>query len=352
MAARLQNKINAPSRETRRPAETDERRQDGAGSHRDEGAPDVLPYHESSTFLPPDDGQVLAAGIASPHTNNDKLGCGVALVSPEQKPLFIDVEPSQEQHSLKRKKSDASRGINTERRLQPLGFMAASRQSSPDLIDPPVARKQTFTTKVSPTSTTPPHACPAASASPRRTAVVSKVDHEASPDTHHNFSECEAPINNLGIQQRLRELLANARLNLEVISSELLAAARCLYRESAHRQPHDDWYNDFRILNQALDDWEGLITQESTAADIMRPSLEDLLPKFAATRTAEDRLRVFRGSRSQVQPPFSFDNWTIALALLFEGLLPDAGISSSFEDMVRRLRTALQTHFSVKRPDL
>lgn len=84
----------------------------------------------------------------------------------------------------------------------------------------------------------------------------------------------------------------------------------------------------------------------------MQPSPENPLPKFAAKKTAEDHLRVFRLLRAQMEPPFSFDTWTIALALLFEGLLPHVGIPSSFEDMVRHLRTALQFLSSVKQSDL
>jgi hypothetical protein len=320
MAARLQNKINASSRETRRPAETYERRQGEPGSHQDEGAQEVLPYHESSPFHPPDGETAVAVVEASLHAYDDELGCGMALDSPERDPWIIDIEPSQDHHSLKRKRSNASGKINMERRLQPLEITAAARQGSPDLIDPTVARKQTVIATASPTNTTPLHACPAASTPPKPTAVVSKVEHEASPDTHYNLSECEAPVTNLGMQRMLHDLLVDARQNLEFMSSEMIAAARYLYRTSPHRQPYDDWYNDFRVLSQALDQWDGLVAQESATADIMRPSSENLLPKFAANKTAEDRLRVFRGSRSQMQPPFSFNNWSIALVLLFEGL--------------------------------
>ena len=84
----------------------------------------------------------------------------------------------------------------------------------------------------------------------------------------------------------------------------------------------------------------------------MRPSLDDPLPKFTAMKTAGGRLRVFRESRAQVQLLCLFDTWTIALALLFEGLLPDVGTLSSFEDMVRSLRPALRSLCSVKRPDM
>ncbi|KAF3032318.1 hypothetical protein E8E12_001862 [Didymella heteroderae] len=350
MAARLQNKINAPSRETRGPVETNESRQDEPGSHRDEGAQDVLLCHESSPLHPPDGGAAVAVVEAIHYTYNDELGCDMASNSSEQNPWILDTEPSQDHHSLKRKRSNASEKIDVERRLQHLEITAAARQGSPDLIDPAVARTQTFITKASPTNTTPLHTCPAASASPNCTDVVSKVEHEASPDTHYNFSECEVPVTNLEVQQRLQNLLTDARMNSEVMSDEMVSVARCLYRESPHRHPHDDWYNDFRVLSQALDRWEYL-AQESTAV-VMRPSPEDPLPKFTAEKTAEDRLRVFRVLRAQMQPPYSFDTWTIVLALLFEGLLPHVGNPSSFEDMVRRLRTALQFFSTVKRPDL
>jgi hypothetical protein len=132
-----------------------------------------------------------------------------------------------------------------------------------------------------------------------------------------------------------------------VMSDEITSVAQCLYRESPHRHPHDDWYNDFRVLSQALDDLEHLVAQ-GTTADNAQSSPEDPLPKFTAEKTAEARLRVFRGSRAQMQQPYSFETWTIALALLFEGLLPRVGIPSSFEDMVCRLRTALQFGESTK----
>lgn len=94
-----------------------------------------------------------------------------------------------------------------------------------------------------------------------------------------------------------------------------------------------------------LDRWEYPVAQGSTA-DNARSSPEDPLPKFTAETTAEDRLRVFRGSRWQMQPPFSFEIWTIALTLLFEGLLSDVEISCSFEGMVRGLKTALVSVFA------
>ena len=131
------------------------------------------------------------------------------------------------------------------------------------------------------------------------------------------------------------------------MSDEMISIARCLYRESPHRHPYDDWYNDFRVLSQALDRWKHPVAQ-GTTADNARSSSEDLLPKFTAEKTAEGRLRAFRRSRAQMQPPYSFDTWTITLALLFEGLLSCVEIPSTFEDMVGRLETAFQFGESTK----
>ncbi|KAF3031151.1 hypothetical protein E8E11_010548 [Didymella keratinophila] len=351
MAARLQKKIIAPSRETQGPVETNESRQDEPGSHQGAGAQDVLSCYKSSPLHPPDGGAAVAVVEASHYTCNDQLGCDMASNSSEQKPWILDTVPSQDNDSLKRKRSNASEKIDVERRLQPLESTAAARPGSPGLIDPAVARTQPVMIEASPTYTSPLLACPAASASPRCTAVVRKVEHEARPDNHRNFSECEVPATNLEAQQRLQNLLTDARMNLEVMSDEILLVARWLYRESPHRHPDDDWYNDFRVLSQAMDRWEYLVAQKLTAG-VMRPSPEDPLPRFIVEKTAEDRLRVFRVSRVQMQPSYSFDTWTIALALLFEGLLPHVGNPSSFEDMVRRLRTALQLFSSVKRADL
>jgi hypothetical protein len=351
MAARLQKKIITRSRATQGPVETNESRQDEPGSHQDVGAQNGLPCLETSPLHPPDGGAAGAMVEVSHYTYNEGLSCDVGSKSSEQNPWIFDTQSSQNHRSLKRKMSNASEKIDVERRLQSPKTTAAARQGSPDLLDPAVARTQRVITEASPINTTPLHTCPAASASPKRTAVVSKVEHEASPDAHHSFSECEVPITNLKVQQRLQKLLTDAERKSEVMSDEMVSIARCLYRESPHRHPHDDWYNDFRVLSQALDRWEHLVAQ-GTTADNARSLSEDPLPKFTAKKTAEGRLRVFRGSRSQMQPPFSFDTCTIALALLFEGLLPDFGIPCSFEDMVRRLRTALQSLCSVKRQDL
>jgi hypothetical protein len=279
------------------------------------------------------------------------MACGMALNSPVQDPCILDIEPLHHHDSLKRKRSNASEKADVERRLQSPEITAAARQGSPKLVDPAVAMTQSVITKVSPTHTTLLQTCPPpAPASPNCTDVVSKVEHKASPDTHRNFSKCEVLVTNLGAQQRLQNLLTDT-MNSGVMPDDIVSVAQCLYRESPHRHPHDDWYNDFRVLSQALDRWEYLVAQGSTA-DNARSSSEDPPPKFTAETTAEGRLRVFRGSRAQMQPPYSFDAWTIALALLLEGLLPHVGIPSSFEDMVRRSRTALQSFSIVKRPDL
>jgi hypothetical protein len=347
LAARLQNKINAPTREARRAAETSERRQSGPGSHQHEGAQEELPYHASLPLHPPDGGTAGVIQKASFCTYDDEMACDVALNTPVQDPCILDIEPSQHHDSLKRKRSNASEKADVERRLHSPEIMAAARQGSPKLVDPAFAITQTVITKASPTHTTLLHTCPpAASASPDCTDVVSKVEHEASPDTHRNFSECEVRVTNLEAQQRLHYLLTDT-MNSGVMPDDIISVAQCLYRESPHRHPHDDWYNDFRVLSQALDGLEHLVAQ-GTTADNAQSSAEDPLPKFTAEKTAEARLRVFRGSRAQMQQPYSFETWTIALALLFEGLLPGVGIPSSFEDMVRRLRTALQFGESTK----
>lgn len=94
MAVRLQNKINAPGRETRRPREIDERRQDGPGSYQDEGAKDVLSCNECSLSYPSHGETAVALVEASHCTYDDELACGVALNSPEHNPWILDVEPS------------------------------------------------------------------------------------------------------------------------------------------------------------------------------------------------------------------------------------------------------------------
>ncbi|KAF3032560.1 hypothetical protein E8E12_001883 [Didymella heteroderae] len=275
LAARLQEKINAPTREARRAAETSERRQSGPGSHQHESAQEELPYHASLPLHPPDGGTAGIVQKASLCTYDDEMACDVALNTPVQDPCILDIEPSQHHDSLKRKRSNASEKADVERRLQSSEITAAARQGSPKL-----------------------------------------------------------------------NLLTDT-MNSGVMPDDIISVAQCLYRESPHRHPHDDWYNDFRVLSQALDDLEHLAAQ-GTTADNAQSSPEDPLPKFTAEKTVEARLRVFRGSRAQMQQPYSLETWTIALALLFEGLLPGVGIPSSFEDMVRRLRTALQFGESTK----
>jgi hypothetical protein len=222
-----------------------------------------------------------------------------------QDPCILNIKPSQHQDSLKRKRSNASEKADVERRLRSPEITAAARQGSPKLVDPAVAITQTVITKTSPTHTTLLHTCPpAASASPNCTDVVSKVEHEASPDTHRNFSECEVRVTNLEAQQRLQNLLTNT-MNSGVMPDDITSVAQCLYRESPHRHPHDDWYNDFRVLSQALDSLEHLVAQ-GTTADNAQSSPKDPLPKFTAEKTAKARLRVFQGSRAQMQQPYSF----------------------------------------------
>ena len=225
MAASLQNKINAPSQETRWPTETNYMRQGGPGSHQGEGAQEQLPYHEPSSFHPSDDGTAVAVVEASLHRYDAELSCGVAANSPEQNPWILDTEPSEKHHSLKRKRSNASEKIDTERRLQPLKIMAAPHQGSPDLTDPTVEKKEIVINKASPTNTTPLLACPASSASPGRTDVVSKAEHGAGPDTCHNFSESEVPVTKPEVQLKLQDLLTDARMNLEAISNEVISVA-------------------------------------------------------------------------------------------------------------------------------
>lgn len=333
MAARLQNKIDAPRRAARRPAKINEGRQNGPGSHQHEVAREELPYRESLPLHPPDSGTAEVVQEASLCTYDDELAFSMAWNSPEKDPETSDIELSQYHNSLKRRRSNANEKIDVERRLQTPEIVAAARPCSPKLADPAVAGTQTVITKASPTRTSLLYSCPAVSALPNCTDVVSKVEHEASPYTHRNL-----PVTNL--EEKLQHLLTDITDSV-VMSHEMISVAQCLYRESPHRHPHDDWYNDFRVLSQALDHWEHLIAQAPTA-DNARSSSEDPLPKFVAGKLAEGRLRVFRRLRAQMQPPFSFDTWTIALALLFEGLLPRVGIPSSFEDMVYRLRTALQ----------
>jgi hypothetical protein len=125
------------------------------------------------------------------------------------------------------------------------------------------------------------------------------------------------------MHMRLLNLLANPRMSLEIVSHEIIAAAWCLYQESPHRQPYNFWYNDLRVLSQALDCWDYLAVQGLTA-DVTQSFPEDPLLKFTAGTTGDDCLCVFQGSRVQMQPRFSFATCTIALTLLFEGLLTDS----------------------------
>lgn len=178
MAVRLQIKINAPSRETRRSAETNSKHQGGPGSYQEEGAPDVLPHHDSSPPHSLDGGIALATVEARLDAKDNEWGPGVASDSSEQKRPSIDVEPSENQYSLKRKRSNASGENNIERRLRPLELRGAAHHGSPDPIDPTDAWKQIVITKPSQTSATPPHVFPAASTSTNRTVMVGKVEDE------------------------------------------------------------------------------------------------------------------------------------------------------------------------------
>ena len=101
MAARLQNKINAPSRETQGPVEANEGRQDEPGSRQGAGAQDVLLFHKSSPLHLPDGGATVAVVEASHYTYNDELSFDMASNNWEQNPWILDIEPSQDHHSLK-----------------------------------------------------------------------------------------------------------------------------------------------------------------------------------------------------------------------------------------------------------
>lgn len=132
---------------------------------------------------------------------------------------------------MKLERSNAYEKINVESRLQLLGITAAARQGSPELIDPTVEGNQPVVTKTSPTNTISLHAGTAASVSPNRTDVVSKVEDEVNLDAHRNFGECKVPVTNLEAQQKLQSLLTDARTNWEVISDETVSVARRLYRK-------------------------------------------------------------------------------------------------------------------------
>jgi hypothetical protein len=112
MAARLQNKTIAPSRDTQRPVETNESRQDESGSHQDVGAQDGLPCRQSSPFYLPDCGAAVAMVKASHYNYTDGPGYDVGSKSSAQNPWILNTEPSQHHDSLKRERSNASEKID------------------------------------------------------------------------------------------------------------------------------------------------------------------------------------------------------------------------------------------------
>jgi hypothetical protein len=136
----------------------------------------------------------------------------------------------------------------------------------------------------------------------------------------------------------LTHLLSRSELDYESVLCGVIPAARELYKQSPHRQPHDDWYIDFRNFSRALDLWENLMVELTKEASTKQPPLEDPFPEFASQSTFKDRMLVFRKSRSRLKPQFTYDTWKIILAVFFEGLLAEVGMLFPFKDMVVRSR--------------
>ncbi|PVH92675.1 hypothetical protein DM02DRAFT_604984 [Periconia macrospinosa] len=144
------------------------------------------------------------------------------------------------------------------------------------------------------------------------------------------------------LQPRLGSFLSNEPEYSSIVQ-EVILPTKQLYALSHHRQPHDDLYVMFRGFNQALDHWGTLITRFEGFVGAAQSPCEDPLQHLIGQMTFKDRVAAFRklGLKSQTRIPF--EEWTMSLALLFEGLLGHQYMPFPFEDLVIRLRAANQS---------
>jgi hypothetical protein len=130
--------------------------------------------------------------------------------------------------------------------------------------------------------------------------------------------------------------LLNDKPDYDGILHDIIQPMKCLYATSPHRDPGSTFENVFRNAFQALEQWEMLITKFTASP------LDDPLQALVSQGTFKDRVAMFynRGSKSQIDIPF--DTWNHLLTLLFDGLLGDTYMPSSFRDMLIRLRATNQ----------
>jgi hypothetical protein len=140
------------------------------------------------------------------------------------------------------------------------------------------------------------------------------------------------------------------------ILDEVLPLTRELYAHNPHRQRRSDYYADFRCFNNAMEHWENLINGVASPVGSSKLPLDDPRRVLARQQSFDERIAAFRSLGLVSQPHFTFDRWTIFLAMFFEGLLGDTYMPFSFGGMVDGLRAAnearFQPHVAGERPEI
>ncbi|KAF2023779.1 hypothetical protein EK21DRAFT_94639 [Setomelanomma holmii] len=160
-----------------------------------------------------------------------------------------------------------------------------------------------------------------------------------------------ANINGIGLSETNR-MKQKLRLNLvrflideldyAGILSEVVPLTKKLYASSPHREPCSNFEFEFRNFNRALTQWESLITRVTASAGVTQSLVNDPLQELAAQRTFEDRVIRFHSFGPRSHTDFPLEGLTISLALFFEGLLDANFMPVAFVDLVHRLRAASQ----------
>jgi hypothetical protein len=340
MAARLQVKINAPCKDKSFSAKTKLSRQAQSAPIQGEGASRLSIAHTSSPFHPKR--LSVPTAEAEPGAKSNRPGpCGRSNDSEENWP-FTGLESSPSQSLSKRKSVDTIRSSNVKRGARSLQPRDAVYDVSHALVgkrDKCECRPSIEATRAHNASGSAP---PTEIASVGSTVKMSDVTDSTTQHVHRDVNDGETGSgvdeNKKKLWILLTHLLSRSELDYESVLCGVIPAARELYKQSPHRQPHDDWYIDFRNFSRALDLWENLMVELTKEASTKQPPLEDPFPEFASQSTFKDRMLVFRKSRSRLKPQFTYDTWTIILAVFFEGLLAEVGMPFPFKDMVVRLR--------------
>ncbi|KAI5368421.1 hypothetical protein J4E82_010785 [Alternaria postmessia] len=176
---------------------------------------------------------------------------------------------------------------------------------------------------------------------PTDTAVITTPD--VASDSGNNMTTHEDDLPRaIAVKRKLQldlsRLLSN-KPDFTGILHDIIPPTRKLYAISPHRKPYSDMEVEFRNFNRALDHWGTLIRTRMASPGAVQSPAEDHLEALAAKGTFADRVAMLHklGPRSHID--FPFKQWTISLALFFEGLLGDTYMPLPFRDLVDRLRT-------------